>query len=157
MIRRLVRIALWSIGTVIAVALILFTLLIVDWSRSSKRTEQDRIIQQRPSPDGKLIAEIHTFTTAMWGGPDTLYLSIRPAQSASGSTVYSRTYECADYSAFGLEWNTLKDLTLKYGECHSSKFDSPTEFAQENKISKSDSAWNDVMIHYVDSRHVASR
>jgi hypothetical protein len=93
----------------------------------------------------------------MWAGPDTVYVAMRTATRVGSDRIYSKTYECDDFSGFGLEWNSPNQLTVTYGECHESKFNGPTEFAQENKVSKSDSAWNDIAIRYVDSHHVASR
>ena len=154
MIRKVVKIVVWTSGITVMVVFLLFVALVVDRGKSSARTEQDHIIQRRPSPDGKLVAEIHTFTTAMWGGPDTLYVSIGEVEHAHGDKVYSRTYECDDFSGFKLEWNTPKDLTVTYGECNPPSGDqSPAEHARENKIWQSNIAWRDVMIHYIDSHH----
>ena len=58
-----------------------------------KRQEQDRLILQTQSPDGKLVAEVHTFTTGMWGWPDTLYVALRESENPFGDKVYARTYE----------------------------------------------------------------
>lgn len=156
MIRKLVKVGAWGAAIVVAVLVVLLVALFVDWGRSSAHRDQDYIVQQKASPDGKLVAEIHRATTGMWQGPDTVYVAIRSTKNAVGDHVYSKTYECDDFSGFGLEWNNLNQLTVTYAECHESKFNSPTEFAQENKVSKSDSAWNDVTIRYVDSHHIAT-
>jgi len=157
MIRKLIKIGAWGAAIVVAAFVLLLGALLVDWGRSSARRDQDYVVQTKASPDGKLVAEIHRATTGMWQGPDTVYVAIRTATNAWGDHIYSKTYECDDFSGFGLEWNNLNQLTVTYGECHESKFNSPTEFAQENKVTKSDGAWNDVTIHYVDSHHIATR
>ena len=119
---------------------------------------KDSLILQKPSPDGKLVAEIHTFTTAMWGGPDTLYVAIRQSDRSEPEKVYSRTYECGDFSAFGLEWETPEELTIKYGECNPSPFaHTPAENAKENKIWQQETSWNGVTIRYDDARREATR
>jgi len=157
MIPKVIKFAVWGVAIVVAAFLILLIALFVDWGRSSAHRDQDYIVQQKTSPDGKFIAEIRRATTGMWAGPDTVYVAMRTATRAEGDRVYSKTYECDDFSGFGLEWNSPNQLTVTYGECHESKFDGSTEFAQENKVSKSDSAWNDITIRYVDSHHVAIR
>jgi hypothetical protein len=156
-IRKLIKVGAWGTAIVVAVFLVFLVVLFVDWGKSSARRDQDYIIQKKASPDGKLVAEIRRVTTGMWEGPDTVYVAIRTATSAWGDRVYSKTYECEDFSGFGLEWDGPNQLTVTYGACHESKFNSPTEFPQENKVSKGDSAWDDVSIHYVDSHHVATR
>jgi hypothetical protein len=74
--------------------------LVVD---SRGRPWQGKLIQQRPSPDGKFVAEIRTFTTTMGGGPDSLYVSLRNPADRIGDKAFSRTYECDDFSAFNLQ------------------------------------------------------
>jgi hypothetical protein len=158
MIGKLVKFTLWGACAVAAVFLILVAALLWDWDRSSTRKEKDSLILQKPSPDGKLVAEIHTFTTAMWGGPDTLYVAIRQSDRSEPEKVYSRTYECGDFSAFGLEWETPEELTIKYGECNPSPFaHTPAENAKENKIWQQETSWNGVTIRYDDARREATR
>jgi len=157
MIHKLIKVGAWGIAIVVAALILLLVALFVDWGRSSARQDQDYVVQKKASPDGKLIAEIRRATTGRWEGPDTLYVAIRSATDTWGDRVYSKTYECDDFSGFDLEWNGPNQLTVRYGECHESKFNSPSEFAQENKVSKNDGTWHNVTIRYVDSHHVATR
>jgi len=157
MIGKFIKVGVWGAVIVVAAFILLLVALFVDWGRSSARRDQDSVVQKKASPDGKLIAEVRRATTGRWEGPDTLYVAMRSASDTGGYRVYAKTYECDDFSGFGLEWNGPSQLTVTYGECHESKFNSPTEFAQENKVSKSDSTWHNVTIRYVDSHHVATR
>jgi hypothetical protein len=122
-----------------------------------ERPWQDKLIQQKPSPDGKSVAEIHTFTTLMWGGPDTLYVSLRNSADPFGDKVYSRTYECDDFSAFNLQWQTPTQLTIRYGECNTSYVDDDQSNAQENKVFQKEANWGTVAIQYVDAKYKARR
>jgi hypothetical protein len=153
----LVKVGARGTAIVVVALLLLLVALFVDWGRSSASGDQDYVVQKKASPDGKLIAELRRATTGRWEGPDTLYVEVHSATETSGDRVYSKTYECDDFSGFDLEWNDPSQLTVTYGECHESKFNSPTEFAQENKVSKRDSTWHNVTIRYVDSHHVATR
>ena len=161
MIRAFAKIAVWLIGGACALAAVLFVafaLILWDWGRSSSpRKERDQIVQQRASPDGTQIAEIHQITTGMWEGPDTLYVTIKTAKNPVGYKVYSRTYECGDYSAFKLEWTSPMELRVKYGECHVSPFNSLTELGHENKIWQSSATCGAVKIHYEDTHYIATR
>ncbi len=90
----------------------------------------------------------------MWGGPDTLYVSLRnPADRFGGAKVYSRTYECGDFSAFTLQWQTPTQLTVNYGECNASYVDDDQTNAQENKVWQKEANWGGVAIQYVDTKY----
>jgi hypothetical protein len=145
---------LWVSGILTALFAVGFVALLAD---SRERPWQDKLIQQRPSPDGKFVAEIHTFTTTMWGGPDTLYVSLRNPADRIGDKVYSRTYECGDFSAFNLQWQTPTQLTIKYGECNASYVDDDQTNAQENKVFQEEANWGEVAIQYVDAKYKARR
>jgi hypothetical protein len=145
---------LWVSGSLVALVAIGLVALIVD---GGDRPWQDKLIQQRPSPDGKSVAEIHIFTTRMWGGPDTLYVSIRDADRPRGAKVYTRTYECDDLSAFDLKWQTPTQLTIRYGECNASYVDDPQTNAQQNKVWQSEDNWDGVAIQYADAKYKARR
>jgi hypothetical protein len=58
--RRFLKIVCWFSGTVFVIFVVLLLALFVDWDVSASRTERDRTVVQKPSPDGKLVAEIHT-------------------------------------------------------------------------------------------------
>jgi hypothetical protein len=93
MIRKLAKTAALTICATVSIFFVLFVALLTDWGRSSAHKEQDRLILQTQSPDGKLVAEVHTFTTGMWGWPDTLYVALRESENPFGDKVYARTYE----------------------------------------------------------------
>lgn len=93
----------------------------------------------------------------MWGGPDTLYVSLRNPADRIGDKVYSRTYECGDFSAFNLQWQTPTQLTIKYGECNASYVDDDQTNAQENKVFQEEANWGEVAIQYVDAKYKARR
>jgi hypothetical protein len=116
-VRRFLKIAGWVSCTAFLIVVLLAVALFVSWG-DPVRT--DRIVLQETSPDGKLVAELHTRITAMWGGPDTLYVSIRRMKEASSSKVYEQVYECDDVSSFNLKWQTPSELQLETGKCDSS-------------------------------------
>jgi hypothetical protein len=159
MIRKVIKIALWGTGVVFVLVVALFVALLVGWDDgSSARINSDRLIEQSTSPDGRVVAELHKHTSAMWGGPDTLYIAIGQSDRTERNKVYSRTYECADYSAFGLEWETPRQLTIRYGECNPSQFaHTPAENAKENKVWQQDTSWNGTTIRYDDAHQEATR
>jgi hypothetical protein len=151
MTNRIWKWSLAAIGTLSLAIVALFAFLVLDSGR-----DKDHLIMQSASPDGKLIVELHQVITPMHGGPDTLYVAIR-TQESYGEKIYSRTYECYDFSAFRFEWNSLHDLTIYYGECSASPYDNPQENASENKIWQSDAEWHGITIHYSDTHHKATR
>lgn len=154
MVRTFLKILFWVSGSLAVLVAVAFAALMWD---GRDRPWQDELIQQRPSPDGKFVAEIHTFTTQMWGGPDTLYVSIRNPADRTGDKVYSRTYECGDSSAFDLKWETPTQLTIKFGECNASYVDDLQTNARENRVWQRDPNWGGVAIQYVDAEYKARR
>jgi hypothetical protein len=113
--RRIFKLLGVILGVVLVAVLVLVGFLVLD-SGGSK----DQTIKQAASPNGKLVAEIHQITTPMHGGPDTLTVTIRQAQDPIGQKVYSRTYECDDFSAFRIQWMAPSELTIMYGACNTS-------------------------------------
>jgi hypothetical protein len=93
----------------------------------------------------------------MWGGPDTLYVSLRNLADSFGDKVYSRTYECDDFSAFNLQWQSPTQLAIRYGECNASNSDDDQTNAQQNKVLQKEANWGAVAIQYVDARYKARR
>jgi hypothetical protein len=122
-----------------------------DWSKSGARTAKDDVIREKTSPDGKLVAEMHELTTAMHGGPDTVSVTIRQTgYPYENETIYSRVYECDDFSGFDLQWKRSNELTISYGNCNG-RWQTP----DENRVLETKSTWRDVKIEYRDSGHVA--
>jgi hypothetical protein len=152
-----VRVVVWIFGSVLAIILTLVTALAVDWGISQSRAERDRIILQRTSLDGKRIAEIHTFTTARWGGPDRLYVSIREISGSFGAKVYEQAYECDDTSAFGVRWQTPSQLQVRVGKCNSNPSLDIHSLDRQNKVLEEQPRSGPVTIDYVDANYVASR
>jgi hypothetical protein len=138
---------------IVGLAVVLF----VNWGISQSKAEKDKLVLQRPLPDGKLIAEIHTFRTAMWGGPDTLYVSLRESSAASGTRVYSQSYECDDVSAFDLLWQTSSQLQIKVGECNSNPSLDIDSLSRQNEVWQRESRLGSVAIQYVSAKQVATR
>jgi hypothetical protein len=144
-IRRIFKWVGMVLGVVLVGVLVLVGFLVLD-SGGSK----DQTIRQAVSPDGKLVAGIHQIMTPMHGGPDTLRVTIGSSERL-GEVVYSQTYECSDYGAFRLQWNTPNKLTIVYGTCDSGRWHT----VDENKVWQRDTEWRDVKIAYQDSGYVA--
>ena len=138
-------------AVVLVAALALFVFLVLD-----SGSDKDHFLKQSVSPDGKLVVELHQITTPMHGGPDTVYVAIRKSGERSGDKIYSKTFECADFSAFGVEWTSGLELTIKYGECNASGHDNPQEKIKENRVWQKDATWHNVRINYEDARHCAT-
>jgi hypothetical protein len=138
------------LGVLLVCALVVFGLLVLN-----SADDKDETIKREMSPDGKLEAEIHQITTPMHGGPDTLRVTIA-SSGGTGDVVYSRTYECSDYSAFRLEWKSSNELTILYSECNASKVNTIEENIRENKVWQSDTSWRDVKINYKDTQYLAT-
>ena len=155
----------WTFGITLLVVLIVFGALMIDWIRSAARTERDVLIEKKVSSDGKIISEVHKFTSAMHGGPDLLYVIIKlaPQQvndhtlseglpSQDEQKIYSRTYECSDYSAFHIEWTGSEKLTVYYGECNTGSNYSK----EEDTVWEKRHEWHDVKIEFQDTKYVAT-
>jgi len=93
----------------------------------------------------------------MWGGPDTLYVSLRDSSVASGTRVYSQSYECDDVSAFDLLWQTPSQLQIKIGQCNSNPSLDINSLSRQNKVSQKESRFGSVAIQYVNAKQVATR
>lgn len=150
-----------TFGVVLAAAAILFGILMIDWAKSSARAQKDAVIAHTGSPDGQFEAEIHVFTTAMHGGPDTLYIELRQVAPPFAEKIYERTYECSDFSAFSIHWESPHDLTIAYGACNAQRKQTKgiyREFyyKEENKVWRSDTEWQGVNINYIDTKYVAA-
>jgi hypothetical protein len=162
MIGRVFKGFILGIGAALAATVVVLGVLIILWGRSAARTEKDVLVQQKLSPDNALVAEIHTFTTAMHGGPDKLYVTLRQVDRPFGYKVYERTYECDDLSAFGLRWESPFELTIAYGACDAGHEQGKGKYREfylneENKVWRSDTAWQRVKINYIDTKYVATR
>ena len=137
----------WTLGGAFALILLVLIALMIDWSKSAK----DDVIREKTSPDGKLVAEMHELTTAMHGGPDTVSVTIRQTgYPYENETIYSRVYECDDFSGFDLQWKRSNELTISYGNCNG-RWQTP----DENRVLETKSTWRDVKIEYRESGHVA--
>ena len=137
----------WTLGGAFALILLVLIALMIDWSKSAK----DDVIREKTSPDGKLVAEMHELTTAMHGGPDTVSVTIRQTgYPYENETIYSRVYECDDFSGFDLQWKRSNELTISYGNCNG-RWHTP----DENRVLETKSTWRDVKIEYRESGHVA--
>ena len=144
---KLITPAMWTLGG--ALILLAFIALMIDWSRSG--AAKDDVIREKTSPDGKLVAEMHELTTPMHGGPDTVSVTIRQTgYPYENEIIYSRIYECDDFSGFDLQWKRSSEVTISYGNCNG-RWHTP----DENKVLETKSAWRDVKIEYRDSGHVA--
>jgi len=104
------------------------------------------------SPDRKSVASLYRFITAMWGGPDTLYVTIRRDSFPwAEETVYRVEYECDDVTAFDLRWKDSEHLTISYGACGTgdSRWEGP------NNTLKKLTTSGRISIEYTDTGHVA--
>ena len=137
----------WTLGGAFALILLVLIALMIDWSKSAK----DDVIREKTSPDGKLVAEMHELTTPMHGGPDTVSVTIRQTEyTYENEIIYSRIYECDDFSGFDLQWKRSNELTISYGNCNG-RWHTP----DENRVLETKSTWRDVKIEYRESGHVA--
>jgi len=137
----------WTLGGAFALILLVLIALMIDWSKSAK----DDVIREKTSPDGKLVAEMHELTTPMHGGPDTVSVTIRQTEYPyENEIIYSRIYECDDFSGFDLQWKRSNKLTISYGNCNG-RWHTP----DENRVLETKSTWRDVKIEYRESGHVA--
>jgi hypothetical protein len=148
MISKVVKVSALIVGITLLGVLALLAFLVFN-----SGGPKDHLLQQKASPDGRMIAELHANITPMHGGPDTLYVTIRRTGQPFGSEVYSRTYECSDVGAYRLEWEGPNELTIAYGACDSGRWHTK----DENKVWKSDVTWEGVRIIYEDTKHVATR
>jgi hypothetical protein len=136
-----------SAGAVLLL-LVGFVILVVGFRGQNK----SHVIRQSTSPDGNVIAEVRELITPMHGGPDLVQVVLRPTTDAVGDVVYSRVFECGpDYSAFQVEWQSSKSLTVSYGTCDAGRYHSATD----NDVFQKNATWQDVSISYRDSGHVA--
>ena len=150
-----------TIGVAVAAVLLLLGVLMFDWTRSSAKVENDVLIGKDLAPDKQSVAEIHLATTAMHGGPDKIYVTIRKAGSSDAQRIYERTYECDDLSAFRLQWDSPHDLRITYGKCEAGREQAKGGLKafndrQQNQVWRSDTAWQDVKISYEDTRYIAT-
>jgi len=137
----------WTLGGAFALILLVLIALMIDWSKSAK----DDVIREKTSPDGNLVAEMHELTTPMHGGPDTVSVTIRQTEyTYENEIIYSRIYECDDFSGFDLQWKRSNELTISYGNCNG-RWHTP----DENRVLETKSTWRDVKIEYRESGHVA--
>ena len=142
----------WTLGGACALILLALIALMINWSKSGAQTAKDDVIREKTSPDGKLVAEMHELTTPMHGGPDTVSVTIRQTgYPYENETIYSRVYECDDFSGFDLQWKQSNELTISYGNCNSGRWHTP----DENRVLETKSTWRDVKIEYRDSGHLA--
>jgi hypothetical protein len=144
-----------TVGIAAGVVLLLLGILMSDWGGSS-----DSAIAQAGSPDNQFVAEIHVLTTGMHGGPDKLYVTLRRNGLPVGEKIYERTYECDDFRAFHLRWNSAHELTITYGDCNAERERAKGIYREfnyrlQNTIWQSDSTWEDVKINYQDSKIIA--
>ena len=138
---------IWTLGGAFALILLVLIALMIDWSKSAK----DDVIREKTSPDGNLVAEMHELTTPMHGGPDTVSVTIRQTEYPyENEIIYSRIYECDDFSGFDLQWKRSNELTISYGNCNG-RWHTP----DENRVLETKSTWRDVKIEYRESGHVA--
>jgi hypothetical protein len=148
-----------AVGIAVALVLLLFMVLKSDWGGPS-----DALLAEARSPDKRFVAEIHRLATPMHGGPDRLYVSLGEVGTRAGFSdkIYERTYECDDLSAFRLRWATAHELTITYGDCDADSERSKGKYRdfyyqQQNRVWRSDTAWQGVQITYEDSKYVAKR
>jgi hypothetical protein len=66
---RFLKVTVWAGGFMVVAVLVSLAALMVNWGKSAARVERDTLIREKSSPDGQFVAEIHTFLTAMHGGP----------------------------------------------------------------------------------------
>jgi len=154
--RLFLKVAGWVCGLALLAVFGSLAVLMIDWGKSTAKTEKDTLIRDKTSPNGKFVAEIHTFITAMHGGPDRLYVIIKPAQGDHPTweeRLYTRTYECNDTSAFELDWPNSTELIITYGECQAS----PGHDQDENRVWEQMSVSHGITITYRRSDYVATR
>ena len=142
-----IRKILWIAGACLSVLLVGVIFLIFDSGHP-----KDTMIQQALSPDGKLVAELHQVITPMHGGPDTLYVSMRPNSVTEGEHIYSQTYECDDFTQFRLTWLNPKELNVSYGTCNLGRL----HYDNDNKVWNRVESWQDIKINYQDTKYVAN-
>lgn len=143
--KSIVRIAFWTVGGSVLVALTMIILVAVTWGGN-----QDSTRLRRTSPDGSLVAEIHTVMTPMHGGPDTLYVTIIGKNQAFGEKVFSRVYECEDPRGFDLVWTTSKALRVSYPQCDTGR-------AEDNLVTTKQVIWRGIAIDYLENQRTAAR
>jgi hypothetical protein len=145
--RRIYRILFVIVGAVGLACVALVTLVMVTWGGP-----KDRLVAQSLSPDKRTIAEIHEEITGMWGGPDTIYVSLM------GQKVYVRVYGCDDSSGYTLHWESPHKLTVTYSACRPYP-SRPGDYsvAESDPVQQMLRSWNDIEIGYKDSGHVATQ
>jgi hypothetical protein len=141
----------WSLvvfGTILLLLVAGFAFLVFDF----RGLDKSRLVRESISPNGHLVAEVHEVITPMHGGPDTVQVTLRPASRAVGDIVYSQTFECGpDYSAFQVEWQDSKNLTVSYGICDAGRYHS----ASDKNVFQKSTSWEGISISYRDSGYVA--
>lgn len=93
----------------------------------------------------------------MWGGPDTLYVSLRNSSDAFGSKVYEQVYECDHVSAFDLKWQAPSGLQVRTGLCDVGPTLNIRSFKRQNKVIQRNSRFGTVGIQYVETGRKVSR
>jgi len=143
--KSIVRIAFWATCSLVLAALAVIIFVAVTWSGNRDSTRLSST-----SPDRSFVAEIHTVTTPMHGGPDTLYVTIIGNKQAFGETVFSRVYECDDPRGFDLVWTTSKALRVSYPQCDTGR-------AEDNLVTVKQVIWRGIAIDYLESQRTAAR
>jgi hypothetical protein len=108
------------------------------------------LIQESRSPDGKVVAALNQVVTPAHGGPH--FVEVTLASHEQSPVVYMQNFECdSDHKAFRLDWISTDCLHGTHGTCDSGRWRAEAD----NKITKSEPAWQDVEISYNDGGYVA--
>jgi hypothetical protein len=143
-----VKVSLWVLGSVLVAVFGLSVFLLLSWGVAKDQTKRSAA-----SPDGRFVAELHTVIAPRFGGPDTLYVSIRGQKDTFGETVFSRVYECDDTSGFNIHWTGPEELNVLYGACDTGQLHTPAD----DRITTKQVVWRGVTVNYLDSHHPAMR
>jgi hypothetical protein len=141
---------LWVSGIALfPVAVAIFFIVVIFF----RPIETDTIVEQKASPNGKFIAKIHKHFPGGDRLPtlDVFIESTMPSMYVLGK-VYSRNYDCNDYTGFHVEWTGTNELTIYYGECDVGAFRSK----EDDTIWEMDDKWGGVGIRYRDTKYLAT-
>jgi len=144
MVRKIFKWFAITSAVVSSMVVVLLIALILCWPSGNS----DRLVTSERSPDGHVTAEMHAVITPMWGGADRLEIRLRKFNQPTGEVVYSRMFECGDFSAFNTHWLSPKNLDITLGHCDSGIHDGvQSDMIVWTKLP----AWNGIDITYTDA------
>lgn len=128
-------------------AFLLLMMAIVVIAAFDLHSSNDTIVAVQTSPDGRLIAELHSVTSSSHHNPDLINVMVRQSDEPFAAMVYSRTYECApQFGRYQLRWSSSNELLVQTSRCFSGRWS--TDEA-ENHLWQQNESWRGIAIHYV--------